>query len=142
MGNSSKVCDFVLDSTLWGKRLVIQKYVLWHLSSTIQCKTETGQTQLSDSPLDNFETNVFTCHTTINANAGTFSSTFFYILQQTYSNQEKRKPAPVVNIYKDGAPAIEEALIMVPLLCQEDEQNKTYKGRDKNADADGHYFFC
>ena len=62
----------------------------------------------------------------------------FYILQQTYPNQEKRKPAPL-SIYKDGEPAIEEVLIIVPSLCQEDEQNKTYKGHDKN-DAYGDDF--
>lgn len=53
--------------------------------------------------------------------------------------QEKRKPAPL-SIYKDGEPAIEEILIIVPSLCQEDEQNKTYKGHDKNADGEDFVF--
>ena len=76
-------------------------------------------------------------YTTTSADAGTF---FYhsYILQHTYTNQEKRTPASF-SIYKDGAPAIEEVLIIVPSLCQEDEQNKTYKGHDKNADGDD---FC
>ena len=79
-------------------------------------------------------------YTTTNADAGTF---FYnsYILQHTYTNQEKRKPAPL-SIHEDGAPAIEEVLIIVPSLCQEDEQNKTYKGHDKNADGDDFLSFA
>ena len=54
----------------------------------------------------------------------------------------KKKENLLLSQYKDGAPAIEEVLIIVPLLCQEDEQNKTYKGHDKNADGDDFLSFA
>ena len=70
-----------------------------------------------------------------------FSRSFFTFFSK-HIPIKKKENLLLLSIYKDGAPAIEEVLIIVPSLCQEDEQNKTYKGRDKNNDGDDFLLFA